>query len=39
MRQYYQKHLSGFEVQTRADTITQTLDDAVKIFDGKVALF
>lgn len=35
MRQYYVKHLKGSEpVLARADSLTQTLDDAVNIFDG-----
>jgi hypothetical protein len=37
MKQYYRRHLA--EVESKADSYTQTLDDAVKIFDGKVALF
>lgn len=33
MRQYYRKHLAHIPV-TQADSMTQTLDDASKIFDG-----
>lgn len=35
MRQYYHKHLKGSEVPVvYADSLTQTLDEASKIFDG-----